>query len=357
VSKKTLTIDCFKAQKVYHALTYRGQMDTSVNMFVEPWLELSHQDGLLHADWSQVRSDKTNGGQRGARSLRIICAKPNLLNIPKRWKKAVVAGYVHPAFVGKLPPLPFMRTYVLPSKGKRWGRRDYNQQEVRLFGHFEEGPVMEGFLREPKFDLHEGVRAEEEAALIAAGLQDEFDRDSAKGTVFGAFYGQGLTGLMASLRLRDPEDRATGQVIHKALHRAVPSIGELGDALKDLARQGLPVRTIGGRLYYCEPPQYSKKYGCDMTFEYKLISYLIQGSGADVTKEAICRYDEHPKRTEDWNVTVYDEIDINLPMSDRGAKHEMNVLKECMLVEWCDVPLLSDGETGPNWGTLEKFVI
>jgi DNA polymerase I-like protein with 3'-5' exonuclease and polymerase domains len=146
-----------------------------------------------------------------------------------------------------------------------------------------------------------------------------------------------------------------GQVIHKALHRAVPSIGALSSALKDLASQGLPIRTIGGRLYYCEPPMYSKKYGRDMTFEYKLISYLIQGSGADVTKEAICRYDEHPKRGEDLNVTVYDEIDVDLPMSDRGARHEMNVLKECMLVEWCDVPLLSDGEVGRSWGDLKPW--
>jgi DNA polymerase I-like protein with 3'-5' exonuclease and polymerase domains len=356
-SKKTLTIDCFKDKRVYQALTYRGQMDTSVNMFVEPWLELCRGDGLLHADWSQVRADKATGGQKGARSLRIICAKPNLLNIPKRWKKAVVAGYVHPTFIGKLPPLPFMRTYVLPSKGRRWGRRDYNQQEVRLFGHFEEGPVMEGFLREPKFDLHEGVRAEEEAALIAAGLREEFDRDSAKNTVFGAFYGQGLTGLMVSLKLRDPEDRAIGSIIHKALHRAVPSIKALSDGLKELANQGLPIKTIGGRLYYCEPPQYSEKYGRDMTFEYKLISYLIQGSGADVTKEAIVRYDAHPRRCEDFNVTVYDEVDIDLPMSDKGARQEMGVLKECMEGIACDVPLLSDGEVGPNWGTLEKFAV
>ena len=358
VSKKTLTIDCFKDKRVYHALTYRGQMDTSLSMFVEPWLELSAADGLLHADWSQVRTDKPTGGQKGARSLRITCAKPNLLNIPKKWKKAVVAGYLHPAFIGKLPPLPFMRTYVLPSKGKRWGRRDYNQQEVRLFGHFEEGPVMEGFLRDPKFDLHEGVRAEEEAALIAAGVRDEFDRDSAKGTVFGAFYGQGLTGLMASLKLRDPEDRVIGSVVHKALHRAVPSIKALSDELKKQANQGLPIMTIGGRLYYCEEPQYSEKYGRDMTFEYKLISYLIQGSGADVTKEAIVLYDAHPKREEDLNVTVYDEIDVDLPLSDKGARQEMTVLRDCMLsAAKCDVPLLSDGEVGPNWGTLTKFAV
>jgi DNA polymerase I-like protein with 3'-5' exonuclease and polymerase domains len=159
------------------------------------------------------------------------------------------------------------------------------------------------------------------------------------------------------LKLRDPEDRAIGSIIHKALHRAVPSIRALSSALEELADQGLPIRTIGGRLYYCEPPQYSEKYGRDMTFGYKLISYLIQGSGADVTKEAIVRYDVHPRRCEDFNVTVYDEIDIDLPPSDRGARQEMGVLKECMEGIACDVPLLSDGEVGPNWGTLEKFVI
>ena len=355
VSKKHLTIDRFADKKVYHALTYRGQMDTSISMFVEPWLELTKSDGMLHGDWSQVRTSKSGGNDtKGARSGRIICTKPNLLNIPKKWKKSVVAGYVHPAWLN-VPELPFMRSYVLPSKGKRWGRRDDNQQEVRLFGHFEEGPVMQGFLENPRFDMHEGVRAAEEEALIAAGLREEFDRDSAKTTVFGAFYGQGLTGLIESLKLRDPEDRDVGRLIHTALHRAAPSIKGLSDQLKALAQEGRPIRTWGGRLYYCEPPKYVEKFNRDMTFEYKLISYLIQGSGADITKESIVRYDEHPGRGEEMLVTVYDEIDIDVPMSDKGARHEMGVLKECMEGVKMDVPMLSDGEVGANWGTLKPW--
>ena len=386
VSNKSLTVDKFKDKNVYQALTYRGKMSTSIDMFMEPWVELAQYDGLLHGDWSQVRRDKASGGQQGARSLRIICSKPNLLNIPKKWRRAVTAGYVHPTFV-KVPELPFMRKYVLPSKGKQWGRRDYNQQEVRLFGHFEEGPVMAGFLADPltreclkcgapagrkcvggsmhkerQFDMHEGVRAAEEEALVNASVRTEFSRDDAKGTVFGAFYGQGLTGLMASLKLRDPEDKAVGQLIHKALHTAVPTIKTLSNDLQALAKDkssaypnGHPIRTIGGRLYYCEPPKYSEKYGRDMTFEYKLISYLIQGSGADVIKEAIIRYDAHPKRQEDMNVTVYDEIDIDVPMSKKGTKQEMSVLKECMESIECDVPLLSDGEVGSSWGDLKPW--
>ncbi len=355
VNSKYLTIDKFKDKKVYQALTYQGKMGTSISMFMEPWIELASgtENRVLHPNWIQVRSSKVGGDPQGARSNRIICAKPNLLNIPKKWKKSISAGFVHPAFLN-VPELPFMRTYVLPDKGKRWGRRDYNQQEVRLFAHFEEGPVMQGFKDNPRFDIHEGARVEEEAALVAAGLRETFERDDAKTTVFGAFYGQGLNGLMEALKIPE-EDKPVGQLIHKALHRAIPSIRALSDQLKEIGDAGQPIRTFGGRLYYVEDPKYVEKYGRDMTFGYKLISYLIQGSGADVMKEALVRYDSHPKRTEDLIVTVYDEINISLPLSAKGTKQEMHLLRDCMQSIEVDLPMLSDGEVGPTWGKLESF--
>lgn len=358
VNSKYLTIDKFKDKDVYQALTYHGKMSTSVSMFMEPWIELAGatQGRVLHPNWVQVRSSKVGGDSQGARSNRIICARPNLLNIPKKWRRSISAGFVHPTFL-PVPELPFMRTYVLPGKGKRWGRRDYNQQEVRLFGHFEEGPVMEGFIKDPRFDIHEGVRVEEERALIASGLRTMFERDDAKTTVFGAFYGQGLRGLMEALKLRDPEDKDVGSAIHKALHKAVPSIKELSNQLQDIGKAGQPIRTWGGRLYYSEEPKYSEKYERNMTFHYKLISYLIQGSGADVMKEALVRYDAHPKRTEELIVTVYDEVNINLPKSEKGAKQEMTVLRDCMQSVEVDIPMLSDGEAGPSWGKLTKFSV
>lgn len=360
VSKKYLTIDKFKDKRVYQGLTYRNQMSTSISMFMEPWLEWAGgtENRVLHPNWIQVRSSKTGGDSQGARSNRIICARPNLLNIPKKWKKSISAGYAHPTFIS-VPQLPYMRTYVLPSKGKRWGRCDYNQQEVRLFAYFEEGPVHDGFIANPRFDIHEGARVEEERALVEAGLREVFERDDAKITVFGAFYGQGLKGLMEALKLPDDEEgNRVGRLIHKALHTAIPSIGALSNALKALAKEGQPIRTWGGRLYYAEEPKYSEKYGRDMTFEYKLISYLIQGSGADVMKEALVRYDAHPKRNEDLLVTVYDEVDVDLPMSEKGAKQEMTVLRDCMQsVETDQMMMLSDGEVGPNWGTLEAYAV
>jgi DNA polymerase I-like protein with 3'-5' exonuclease and polymerase domains len=357
-SKKHLTIDKFADKKVYQVLAYRSQMDTSLGTFMESWLGLAGGGDFIYPDWAQVRSAKGDTKDtKGARSGRIICQRPNLLNIPKKWKKAIVAGYAHPAFIKGLAELPYIRKYALPIMGKRWGRRDWNQQEIYLFAYYEEGPVMEGLLADPDYDIHENVRAEEERMLVEAGLRDSFDRDTAKNTVFARLYGQGITGLMETLKLPDGE-RIVAQLVQKAINSAIPSIKELDNQLKELVNSGAPIKTWGNRLYYKEESKYVEKFGRVMDFAYKMLNYLCQGSGADVTKETLIYYDEHPKRAEEFIVTVYDEISINLPMSDKGAKHEMGVLKECMAMP--DIkPLVfkSSGEIGPNWGTLEKFVV
>ena len=45
-------------------------------------------------------------------------------------------------------------------------------------------------------------------------------------------------------------------------------------------------------------------------------------------------------------------------MSDKGARQEMNVLKECMLsIDVKPMEMKSNGEVGPNWGALKEFSI
>jgi len=356
-SKKHLTIDKFKDKQVYQALTYRAQADTAVGTFMESWLALAGDDDSLYPDWSQVKAQKGGGNDtKGAKTGRLICQKPNLLNLPKQWKKAVVAGYVHPSFIKGLPELPFIRTYALPHKHKQWGHRDFHMQELFLFAYYEEGPVQEQLIADPDYDIHESVRAEEARQLIAAGLRDSMDRDTAKNTVFARLYGQGVTGLLETLKLSEDE-RPVAQVVQRAINTALPSIKELDNQLKALVNTGRPIRTIGGRLYYVEEPKYVERFGRVMDFAYRMLNMLCQGSGADFTKEAICLYDEHPKRAEDMLVSVYDEINIDLPMSARGAKQEMAVLNECMVSAFDISPLTmrSDGKVGPSWGELKKW--
>ena len=376
VSKKTLTINKFNDTKVYQALQYRSQMSTCINMFALPWLELGAAgDGVIHPNWSQVRSPR-GADTGGARSGRVICAKPNFLNVPKSFKKSISAGYIHPAWLNA-QPLPLMRTYCLPDKGELWGKRDFSGQELRLFADAEEGPVMRGFLEPPtvrpcpackaptgkkcvggvthkerEYDIHELVRAEAERQLVAAGLRESFDRDSAKNACFGRLYGQGIRGLMELLQLSE-EEKPIAQIIQRAINTALPSIKELDDQMKALAKQGLPIKTLGGRLYYCEPPTYSEKYGRNLTYEYKLLNYYCQGSGADCTKETLIRFHGHPKRKGRFTCTVYDEVSFSTPA--KAMAEDQKVLKECMLSIETDVPMLSDGEVGESWGALKKW--
>jgi DNA polymerase I-like protein with 3'-5' exonuclease and polymerase domains len=88
-----------------------------------------------------------------------------------------------------------------------------------------------------------------------------------------------------------------------------------------------------------------------MTFEYKLLNYLIQGSAADCTKEAIIRY-AGAKVDGRMLVTVHDEINISVPR--KAAKAEVKRLREAMESVEFDVPMLTDTEYGPNWGDLKE---
>jgi len=126
----------------------------------------------------------------------------------------------------------------------------------------------------------------------------------------------------------------------------------LDEELKRRGREGEPIRTWGGRLYRCEPPGYSKKHKREMSFEYKLLNYLAQGSAADVTKEAIIRYHQVRKDGR-MLVTVYDEI--NFSAQKRAGREERRRLREAMESVELEVRMTTTAKAGPNWGELEKI--
>jgi DNA polymerase I-like protein with 3'-5' exonuclease and polymerase domains len=52
-------------------------------------------------------------------------------------------------------------------------------------------------------------------------------------------------------------------------------------------------------------------------------------------------------------VQVHDEN--NISAHKKLFKEEMKLLRECMMSVEFDLPMLSDGEAGINWGTLEAL--
>lgn len=349
VSKKNLTIDKFKNREIALLYGYRVRLSTCLSMFFEPWLSMAREsNGWIYTNWNQVR--QADYGTRTGR----LSSNPNFQNIPTDFEEKD-DGYEHAAFMTKLglPPLPMMRVYLLPDENCLWIHRDYNQQELRMLAHFEDGDLCARYNREPRFDIHTAVQEG-----IKAIAQIELTRRGTKIVNFSDIYGKGKSGLAKDLKV----DMATADLIKAAKNQLMPGIDALNRSIKLRGSSGQTIRTWGGREYYVEAEGMSKKYNRWMTFEYKLLNYLIQGSAGDVTKEATIVYDEHPKRESRFLLTVHDEENASSPskkgLSPKAVKdmvaREQLVLRECMETVKVDVPMLSDGKVGVNWGTLEQ---
>lgn len=337
VAKKNLTPDMFNNPKVASVLGYRNRLQTTLSMFLDNWLRYGEHNGRIHTSWNQVRNSESGGG--GARTGRMSCS-PSLMNIPTEWD-GKGDGYVHPTFLN-LPPLPMVRNYILPEKGHLFGGRDYNQQELRILGHFEDGLLMQAYQKNPELDTHTFVQNE-----VQAMLNRDIPRKVIKEINFGTVYGQGVPSLAAKL----DEAVDTIRQIKSAQLRALPGLEELIKTIKRGAKEGLPIRTWGGRLYYKEEPIVIQ--GRLVDFGYKLINYLVQGSAGDCTKQSIINY--HAIKSEDalFLCSVHDENNISAPK--KSAKKELLKLGEAMADVDFDVKMLSEPYLGPSWGQVVKY--
>lgn len=342
-SKKNMKVDSFTDAQVASMLSYRGKLSTCLGTFMKPWLNTALKtDGIIHTSWNQVRQSRDSKNTAGARTNRMS-SSPNFQNIPTDLEDKN-DGYVHPTAIA-LPKLPLMRKLILPDAPDHYyGRRDYNQQELRILAHFEDGALLQAYRDDPDMDTHTFVKG-----VIEEILNETVPRSPVKMLNFGYVYGEGVPSVAERLGMPVADVKR----LRDAQLKALPGLKDLSNSITARAKAGEPIRTWGGREYYTEEPKYSEKYKRIMTFEYKLLNYLIQGSAADVTKEAIIRYHEHPKKRGRMVVQVHDEIDISA--DKRVFKEEMLVLRECMESIEMDVWMKSDGEYGPNWGSLKDL--
>lgn len=317
-------------------LVYRNALETCLSTFMRPWYASASATGRMHPTWNQVRQARDDKGKTaGTRTGRISCDHPNFTNVPNEFDRVVVPeGF---------PPLPLMKKYLLPEEGHIWLKRDYSQQELRILAHYAEGDMLRQYQADPRVDFHTLAQQ-----LIKQNAGIDLPRKYVKITAFSIIYGAGARSMAEQMGT----DYAEAYETKEAYLRTFPGIRELQEDLNYRGRNNMPMKTWGGRVYYCEPPGISKKTGRLTSFEYKLLNYLIQGGAADCTKEAVIVHDSNCG-TGEFKTTVYDEINISSPIED--AAKNMKLLEEAMLSPQFDVPMLSDGYSGPNWGTLEDW--
>jgi DNA polymerase I-like protein with 3'-5' exonuclease and polymerase domains len=337
MSKEELRPEMFQGEfgrQIAQALGYRNRLKTCLDTFMRPWAKQARANkGYITTTWNQVRSP---GG--GTRTGRPSTNNHNFLNIAKSFDTGRDDGYEHPEFMS-LPRLPLCRTYILPDPGEVFIHRDYNGQELRIFAQGEQGELHAAYLKDPRIDPHDWVKD-----LMQSVAGRELARTPVKVLNFQSIYGGGAPALMGKLRCTLDEAKAL-----KAAHdEALPGRKMLAEEMKKLAERGIPIRTLGGRLFYCErsgPDGRSKAY--------KLINYWVQGSAADLTKQALIDWHNQSTKFARFLVAVYDEINASVALEDE--KREMMLLRDVMELPrfGMTVPMLTDGKRGPNWGTLE----
>ena len=216
-------------------------------------------------------------------------------------------------------------------------------QELRVLAHYAEGTMLEAYVNDPKTDIHSFA-----SDLIFKFTGNRLNRTFVKVMNFLCVYGGGAGALSRNLGI-DTETAKEMLALHK---RAFPEIGALSSELTRISKSGKQIVTWGGRGYWVEEPKVIN--GKRQEWYYKLLNLLIQGSSADMTKEAMIRYYNHPDRKGEIAVQVHDEI--VLEVLDEYIDNDMAILKWAMddIPGW-DVPLMSDGEVGKNLYDMEKY--
>lgn len=347
-----------EGRRLFPILKYRSFLSYVTN-YASGWLR-GVADGRLYTQWNQVRQpDERETGTIGARTGRLS-SKPNMQNVVKQPVPVVFGrrpsyrragrfgtsqresdwqGLVLPKALEACGPLPALRDYVRAPTGRTFLQRDYSQQELRILAHFEGGALLDAYLEDPLLDQHGHAQV-----MINELLSANFERKPIKNTGFGLIYGMGLGRLAATMGT----DVKTARDLKRAYLRIFPGLDRL---IKRIVEEGRVV-TWAGRVYETEPAKWVASRGRVMTFEYKLINYLIQGSAGDNTKQALLNLDAALDEAE-FLLTVHDEFMVECP---RGAEdREMVRFREALLDVDFYPPMLSEGKVGRVWQRMKPY--
>ena len=332
--------------------------------FIDTILSHEHK-GRIHADINQIRSD-----DGGTVTGRFSYANPNLQQIPARDPETG----------------PLIRSLFIPEEGCKWGTFDYSQQEPRLVAHYalrfglpSAQIIADSYLEDPTTDFHQ----------IVADMA-QIDRKEAKTINLGLFYGMGKAKLQNELNVtKEKSDELfltyhnkvpfVKQLMNKTM-RAAENKGQVKTLLERRCRfpkyepilsgsdwgkyvpaedeeRMLQLQNMGewlkdddGEFVLDDKRQKKKNYwhknSARRAFTYKALNKLIQGSAADMTKQAMVKLHKEGILA---HIQVHDELDFSIESQQQADKIK-DIMEHAVDLE---VPNKVDYESGPNWGEIK----
>lgn len=291
-------------------------------------------NGRIHPTFKPTRDE-----EGGTRSGRFACANPNLQQVSARDPE-----------IG-----PAVRGIFIPDGGF-WCAADYSQQEPRVTVHYGELMNFNGakeagdnYRKDPSTDYHQMI-------ATMAGIP----RKQAKTINLGLAYGMGLSKLSRELGM----DFESAKEVKSQYDERVPFIPKLYEACMARASSQGYIKTLLGRkcrfnLYepcgqygndenYVAPRPYEEALKLGVAIQragtYKAMNRLIQGSSADMIKQAMI--DVH-RAGYTPHLSIHDELDFTLH-SEKEVKEVQEIMLNCVKLT---VPLKLDMELGENWGS------
>lgn len=265
--------------------------------------------------------------QAGTSTGRLSASEPNLQNVPIRTE------------VGRR-----IRSGFVADGGSVLMSADYSQIELRVLAHLaQDEALIEAFRSGEDIHVHTA------AAILGIDRDKvtEEHRRIAKMVNYGLIYGMGGYGL--SWRTDIPVEQAQAFLDEYMLRFA--GVARWREQLVEHARETGVVRTISGRIRPVPGIVESNRVQAEAARR-AAINAPVQGSAADVMKQAMLRLEEKMAGGEFGTgmvLQVHDELVFEVRKDRTDQAREL--VQEEMRNAWkLDVPLEVSIGVGPNWG-------
>lgn len=275
------------------------------------------ETGRIHASFNQVV----------AATGRLSSSDPNLQNIPIRTEEG---RQIRKAFIPENADWELLCA-------------DYSQIELRVLAHLSQDTALSQAFREGA-DIHTAVAAETFRVPLADVDSDM--RRTAKAVNFGVIYGQSPFGLSETIGI--PQSEAA-QFIEDYFQRYQGVREFLDQILEDCSKNQF-VKTICGRKRTIQGVRPGLQKQLNMP-ERTAINTVIQGSAADLIKQAMINVSERLKQEQHPGkmlMQIHDELVFEAPTLEINSLSQI-VREEMESAIALDVPLIVDMSSGSNW--------
>lgn len=311
-------------------LDYRGV--TKMIQDAEILVGLLDEHSRSHGNWRQL----------GTATGRPSCARPNMLNIPKR---------------------PEYRACFRASPGNVFIVADYSQMELRLVAEMSKDPNLTHAFRE-NLDIHSltaaGIYHNSNDPASAIHLVDEDkERPVGKKVNFSVLYGMGPATMVAGLAAEGfpitfPQAKKALDGWRGTYRLAAEFIEEQGE----LANLRLYTTTPLGRRRNFYPPSGDDEKAQRAGIARAGANHPIQGANADITKLAMTLIQPQVFPLGGSVVLqVYDEIVVEIPVEHAEEAYAIVVGSMTAAAEEVlkTVPAAVDAVVSPSWSEKEAI--